>query len=244
MRVLSAPELLNVWEQGLAQPPLQRALLLLAAACSETSLEVLATLSIGQRDARLLTLREWTFGSQLVCVVACPSCGEPLELTFAAADLRAIPEAEPMETLALSVTGYELGFRLPNSSDLAAVANYKDIAAIRQLLLERCLSTVRHYGEPVSTDQLPADVVDTLVERMAQADPQADMQLALSCPRCDNQWQAAFDIESFFWSEINAWAQRILQEVHVLASAYGWREMDILSLSPWRRQFYLDRVSG
>ena len=244
MRVLSAPELLNVWERGLAQSPLQRALTLLAAACSETTLEVLANLSIGQRDARLLTLREWTFGSQLVSVVTCPGCGERLELTFEAADLRAIPEAEPMDTLWLSVAGYELSFRLPNSSDLAAVANHKDIAAIRQLLLERCLCTVRLHGEPVSADQLPAEVVDALVERMTQVDPQADVQLALSCPRCDKQWQAAFDIESFFWSEINAWAQRILQEVHVLASAYGWREIDILSLSPWRRQVYLNLVSG
>ena len=149
MRVLSAPELLGVWERGLAQPPLQRALMLLAAACSETSLEVLANLSIGQRDARLLTLREWTFGSQLVSLVTCPSCGERLELTFEAADLRAIPEAEPMDTFSLSVTGYELCFRLPNSSDLAAVANHTDIAAIRHLLLERCLSTVQHHGEPV-----------------------------------------------------------------------------------------------
>jgi hypothetical protein len=71
MRALSASELLNVWERGFIQPPIYRALTLLAVAC-EASPETLAKLSIGDRDARLLTLREWTFGSQLVGLVNCP----------------------------------------------------------------------------------------------------------------------------------------------------------------------------
>jgi hypothetical protein len=54
----------------------------------------------------------------------------------------------------------------------------------------------------------------------------------------------AFDIASYFWDEINAWANRILREVHILASRYGWSERDILALSPWRRQFYLDMVNA
>jgi hypothetical protein len=78
---------------------------------------------------------------------------------------------------------------------------------------------------------------------MEEADPLTAMQLALSCPECGYQWQTAFDIESFFWSEINAWANRMLHEVHTLALRYGWREMDILAMSPWRRQFYLNMVS-
>jgi hypothetical protein len=77
---------------------------------------------------------------------------------------------------------------------------------------------------------------------MEEADPLAAIQLALSCPECGYQWQATFDIESFFWSEINAWANRTLHEVHALASRYGWCERDILAMSPWRRQAYLNMV--
>ena len=51
-----------------------------------------------------------------------------------------------------------------------------------------------------------------------------------------------FDIVSFFWAEIDAWARRVLREVNVLARAYGWRESDILALSPVRRQIYLSMV--
>ena len=45
---------------------------------------------------------------------------------------------------------------------------------------------------------------------------------------------------SFLWTEIEAWAWRMLSDVHTLARAYGWGERDILALSPTRRQFYLE----
>jgi len=243
---LSAAELLRVWELGLAQPPLQRALTLLAAAAPDITPEALYNLSIGERDARLLTLREWTFGPQLSSLTTCPDCSERLELTFDVSHIRAAAPstAEPAAALRLGAADYEVSFRLPNSLDLFAIAGSQDVAASRQLLLQRCLLAAEHQGKEKSTDELPPEILDAVVERMAQADPQADVQLAICCPQCGNQWEAAFDIVSFFWSEIDAWAYRLLREVHTLASAYSWREVDILTLSPWRRQFYLEMISG
>ncbi len=244
MRVLSASELLGLFERGQAESLSERAVTLLAAACPETSPEVLATLSIGQRDTCLLTLREWTFGPELVGLASCPGCGEGIELTFAARDIRLASEVSPAEVLSLTVSGYELQFRLPNSLDLAIIHRSKDILAARSLLLERCLLALHHDGEEISSSQLPDSVVDMIAERMEQADPQADVELALSCPLCRHEWRVIFDILSFFWSEISAWALRILREVHALASTYGWREPDILAMSPWRRQAYLQMVRG
>jgi hypothetical protein len=243
MRALSAPELLNVWEQGLAQPPIQRALTLLAAACSETP-AVLANLSVGERDGRLLTLREWAFGSQLVSLANCPNCGERLEWTFNAADLRAARLGDSGETLAVKIDRYHVNFRLPNSLDLAAVAGFSDVESARGALLERCISNAECDGQQISAEALPPQITETVVEQMSQADTQADIELDLTCPGCDHRWQALFDIESFFWSEINAWAQRILTEIHTLATAYGWREMDILNMSPSRRQVYLSFIGA
>ena len=95
MRALSALELLDVWERGLAQPAARRTLTLLAAACPDTAPDALAKLSIGQRDARLLTLREWTFGPQLVSLASCPGCDERLELTFNVSDIQVATRSEP-----------------------------------------------------------------------------------------------------------------------------------------------------
>ncbi len=58
---------------------------------------------------------------------------------------------------------------------------------------------------------------------MSELDPQGDVQIALSCPQCSHRWHAPLDIVSFVWSEIHAWAVRLLRDVHALASAYGWR---------------------
>lgn len=242
MRALSASELLGTWEQGLSRPPFQRALTLLAAACPETA-DTLAEFSLGQRDACLLTLREWTFGPQLVSLAVCPNCGERLELTFDVADLRVVSESEPGGILSFSRDGYEVHFRLPTCHDLAEAGGH-DVAAARSGLLEQCLLAVYYQGEERPASELSDSIVEAVVEQMAQADPQAEVQLNLSCPVCGHCWPAIFDIEAYFWSEINAWAYRCLRDVHRLASAYGWREADILALNQGRRQFYLDMITG
>jgi len=249
MRALSAWELLNVWEWGQAQPAARRALALLAAACPDTPPDALAAISIGERDARLLTLREWAFGPGLDSVTACPGCGERLELHFQVADLRATEEqgsaeAGAPDSLSLEVSGYQVHFRLPNSLDLSALADQGDLETSRHLLLTRCLLSARRNGKEADLDRLPEDVADAIVEQMAKADPQADVQLDLTCPVCDHRWQTAFDIVSFFWNELNTWAHRTLRQVHILALAYGWREADILALSPGRRRYYLQMIGG
>lgn len=243
MRALSDSELLDVWERALEQRPLERALALLAAATGKDAGE-LAHLSIGERDALLLDLREQTFGPQLSSVATCPACGEPLEMSFQVAQLRVTtPADKPPRSLSLNVDGYEVSFRLPNSLDLSALAPGQEIAAARRALFERCLLAARRGAEEQTATALPPEVVDAIVERMGQADAQGDMQFALKCPRCAHEWLEAFSIDSFFWAELNVWAQRTLREVHALAGAYGWRETDILSMSRQRRQFYLGMFS-
>jgi len=70
----------------------------------------------------------------------------------------------------------------------------------------------------------------------------ADIALDLRCVACPHAWQLTLDIVRFLWAEVNALAKGYLNEVHMLAWAYGWREADILAMSSARRQFYLERV--
>jgi hypothetical protein len=234
---------MTVWELGVSQPWGQRALALLAVACADDEQpDQLAQLSIGQRDACLLTLRERIFGPQLAGVAPCPACGELLEFGINAAEIRVAPALETAGTIDLSHADYEVRFRLPNSLDLMTLDSNADNQTNRQRLLTRCVLVARCASAEITADKLPPEVVAAVAERMAQADPQADVQIALTCPRCAHRWQVPLDILSFFWSEINAWAIRLLHDVHVLASAYGWREADILSISPTRRQAYMQLV--
>ncbi len=151
-------------------------------------------------------------------------------------------EAEPQD-LSVSIGEYVVDFRLANSLDLMAISDLKDLDRATQVLIERCLLGANHKGERISVDALPENVIEAALKRMNECDPQADIQLNLSCPECEHKWQAAFDILSFLWREIEAWALHTLQEVHILASAYGWSEAEILSISSLRRRAYLELVS-
>jgi hypothetical protein len=127
---------------------------------------------------------------------------------------------------------------------VAIVSETEDAAAAQTALLDRCVLEARLEDRQVEAKELSSEVTSAIARRMGEVDPQADVQLDLSCPACGRRWQALLDIENFFWTELNAWAKKILSEVHVLASAYGWGEADIVNLSPLRRQYYLDLVSG
>lgn len=241
MRSLSITELLEVWERGLAQPPVQRGLALLALAHPETPPDELARFSIGRRNTSLLKLREQIFGAQLASLAKCGHCNEQLELIYTVAEILAAGEAESAEAFAAMHNDYAVRFRLPDSEDLMALAQGNN-STRRQHLFERCVLQVQRRDETIAVSELPAEVRQKVVERMAQADPQADMQLTLTCARCGEQTQARFDIVSFLWNEINVWACRLLQQVHLLASAYGWHEAEILAMHPWRRQLYLEMI--
>jgi hypothetical protein len=242
MRALSVPELLTVWERGLAARPYERALAILLVASPETSPATLARLSIGRRDANLLQLREWAFGSDLAIMAVCPSCRQTLEMTMTVAELRvsADPRMKPGDDLesSLMLRDYEVRYRSPNTEDLAGCAGLEP-AAIRRKLLACCVTDACCQGKSMSAEELPEDVAQKVEEQIAVMDPQADTRLDLTCPECHHRWREVFDIVSFFWTEIDVWARRILREVNVLARAYGWRESDILALSPVRRQIYL-----
>jgi len=244
MRALTASELLSVWERGDAMPASRRALLLLGAAAPEATPEELGQLPVGQRDDLLFQLRATAFGPGLEATAVCPSCGEKLEMTFGTDDLRAPAAPAPSAPLTLEYAEHSLTFRPPNGLDLVELTALPDLAEAELALLRRCVLSACSGERVLAVEALPATVVTALAARLADADPQADVQLSLACPACDHRWEEPFDIVTFFWREIEAWAARLLREVHTLAMAYGWSEAEIVALSPSRRRHYLELVAA
>jgi hypothetical protein len=241
----SAPDIVQLWEAGCRQHPLDRALTMLAHACPKIDRERLADLTIGQRDALLFDLREQTFGGTLDAFVECPQCGERLEFSLPAQELRSLSgAADHSAGCVLDEEGMQVTFRLPDSRDLAAAVGSGDLEAARAALLQRCVIDARLDGRPVAPIDLPEGVVARIAGRMAACDPAADILLNLECPACHRGWQQPFDIVSFFWAELSSQAKRLLVEVHALAAAYGWGEGEILSMSAARRACYLEMIHG
>jgi hypothetical protein len=243
MRPLTTPELLDAWEAGVPQPASQRALTLLAAACPEATVEEFSRLPVGQRDGLLLSVREQTFGSRLPCLITCAACGERAEVAFHVADLRVEPRSTAPGVLTIEAQGYLVEFRLPDTLDLFHLAT-ASLERARRALLERCLLTALKDGMPISVVEVPDEVAREISTEMERVDGQACVELVTTCPGCGSARTSALDIGAFFWSEVDAWAQRTLRDVHALASAYHWSEADILTMSPWKRRIYLDMVTG
>ncbi|MET8541002.1 hypothetical protein ABZW03_10150 [Kitasatospora sp. NPDC004799] len=231
-------ELLAVWEAGLTAGRTGRALLLHAVARPGAGTAELLAVPLGRRDAELFGLRAELFGEQLDVRVGCPSCAEEMEFAFAAGQLAAAapPPAGPLR---VELDGWRVGFRLPTGGDLAAAERAPEGRA-RAVLLERCVLTAEHDGEPVAAGQLPEPVQRRMAEAAAEADPCADVRLNLNCPECGRPALAELDIASYLWEELDDWARATLLDVHLLATAYGWSEPEVLALSPLRRRYYLE----
>jgi hypothetical protein len=246
MTTLTAQAVLQSWERAQGEHPVQRSLALLQAAWPEEPRHW-GALPIGECDDWLLALHESLFGTELDTVTACPECSEPLQLRFSTRDLRRGPADETDGAAApppLCCEGYELSYRLPSGDDLIEVLeagnDSRDAAMAR--LLECCVLDARHGSEPAPVTVLPPAVIDRLQQEMARRDPGADSSVTLECPACGHAFERRFDIGTYLWDELDDWAGRTLAEVHVLASAYGWSEPQILALSATRRQHYIALV--
>ena len=238
-----AGRLLDAWERGFERSPIERALLLLAVVEPGEPADRLAGLTIGERDARLLALRERAFGRRMESRAACPSCATELEFAFTTDDARS--SAAPADRRwSVLYGGYDVQVRPATSRDLASVTAGEDVAANVRRLLGCCVVEASRDGHMVPAAALPADVAAHVSERLSEIDPQADVRIDAACPACAHAWPASLDIAGYVWAEIHAWAARMLRDVHSLAAAYGWLEADILALSPTRRQIYLDLIQS
>src|SRR5690348_17121167 len=150
MHALSASAVLEAWERGLDAVPVQRSLEILALACPGQELGDLANLSAGARDMTLVRIREATFGSSLIGLVACADCGEQIEISL---DARALQQPPAQEQSEIALGPYQVSMRAPNSNDLLTATD-PNVARARLHVLRRGVLSARRDGVPVAFDEL------------------------------------------------------------------------------------------
>jgi hypothetical protein len=123
----------------------------------------------------------------------------------------------------------DAAFRLPTVGDQIAVLALPDVAAE---LAARCLD--------------PADLRNAVrgrVERaMARMAPEVSRPVTGRCPACAATMRAALHMPALVVSELRRASAWVLDEVHLIAGAYGWSEAAILALPDGRRQDYARRI--
>ena len=229
MTALSPDLLLETWGRVRREPPAERAIALLGAAHPG---EGLAALPVGTRDRMLLGLFEENFGSTLNGTGTCDACGATIELELDVRSLTSRPTVE--EAPVVVIEGAPATLRLPTIADvLAATA----AAAPSRRLAARCLGLTDEAA-------LDDDDVRRVGEALLAADPLLDPEIVVICPECGADQAFGLDVAGFLWERVEARAQRLMGEVHLLARAYGWSEREILALPVARRAAYLAMVAA
>ena len=223
---------LAVWEAGARRQPLDRALLLFALASPDIPVDRLADAPLGERNSALMALRTACFDARLGGWCDCPACGERMEIAL---DAELLPEP-PEGRAPVTVDGHE--FARPSSRHLAALAANADVADAADALLLACA----RRPEALPTDR--AALRRAVAAALDEADPWADLSLSVGCPACGHEHVVALDVAALLWEELDAYVNRLLDDVHCLASAYGWREAEVLALGEARRKAYLARARG
>lgn len=238
MQSLSQADCLALWESGRALHPLDQGLLAVQTAFPECRHESVADWPLGRRNHALAELHCASFGRWLRGWASCEECGEKLEFQVDGHELIASGTERDSERIAYA--GSE--FRLPTSRDLAVIAAENDALVAAMRLVRQCLVATSSGSSEDFIDAWGDDELEAIGARMAVADPLAEILLHFDCPVCGFAFDESLDLASFLWAQMESRARRLLLEVHELATAYGWSEAEILSLSAARRNAYLEMV--
>jgi len=244
---LSPSVTLQAWDCALARSDASgRAQVLLALARPDLTAATRGQLSVSARDRALLGLHVALFGPVIEARTGCPACGEALELSL---DARAILQRENRSSQAASgvvdfrQAGYSAQLRLPTVADLGVTATLQaSLQARHHALLERLTLGISLDGVPCKFQDLPDSVLSALEDTIESADADALPQFEVACDACAHRWKPMLDAAEFVWTRLDAWATRLLWEVHALARHYAWSEDALINMNPLRRQRYLEML--
>lgn len=227
---VSDAALLDLWESVQGCEPLARMQILLQTALPNAADATRDALSIAACDFALLDLRRRVFGRYLAGHLDCPHCGEALEFEIDATRF------SPADGSDQAIIAGGLHFRLPTTSDVAAAVRIgNDIDAARLLARRCCLDAV---------DNVPDATVAEWDAKLAECEYASAVRLQIACVACGAAFSETIDVAAFLWEEMEERASVLFDDIHILASHYGWSERDVLSMSAGRRAIYIQRCDA
>lgn len=161
----------------------------------------------------------------------CGECKEPFDVYVDAAALPVKNAGAGYPRARVSTSLGDLGFRVPTGADQEATAGLDPSEAVAALATRLCED--RDAGG-WTDDDLAA--IDAAVEDVS---PRVATTVATACPECGAEAELPLD----HYTVLGGRPLDVFEDVHALASAYGWGESEILGLPRDRRGVYLDLVA-
>ncbi|RZI83929.1 MAG: hypothetical protein EOP38_10880 [Rubrivivax sp.] len=190
--------------------------------------------TLNQRLQALLAMRLASNDTDVELQASCGQCGETMAMQL---DLRAFA-SEPVAPRFTwhGEDGLALGLRLPCGRDLQAWMS--EDARSQEVLVSSLIESVAGPATALS-ELLPA-----LDDAFEVHDPLTALRLHTACPACGHDNDVTCDLEGLLIDGFKRSQAAMLDDVVRLASAFHWREADILALPSWRRAHYLRQVTA
>lgn len=241
-------EITGVEEQAVAGTSTRDAIVLLDAlvvSCSDGAVQDkgVGCLVSWDRERLLAAVYMRTYGNRVESTLKCGQCAEKFEMDFQLdALLKFLRPADPA-TLGVTclengafISGEGIAFRLPTGDDECLVAGL-DPEDARSVLLGRC---IQNESEAPGFEQQ----MDSIQSTMESLSPLVDIELDARCPECGHEQVAHFDLQYYLLSSIRGERRRLMEEIHALASNYGWSLSEILSLPRSQRRMLAELVEA
>ena len=202
-----------------------------------------AALSVGDRQFLMGRLAVGLGLGESWLTAVCGRCGERFDFSV---DYRDLPVKEAGEGYPLAEVETSVGpcsFRVPTGADQEILAGLDDSEAFRSLLGRCLVAPTGPEGDGSSRGEkadgfTPDDAarIETALEAVA---PEVAVSVQAACPACGTPH--GIDVDPYRVLSHQT-AGGLLQEIHILASAYHWSEAEILALPLKRRRSYLDLI--
>lgn len=198
--------------------------------------------TLKKRLQGLLAVYGVTFGDELVVDARCThdDCGEWLQFPLSmpafvetAGDDDSIIHAPDDKT--------RLRLRLPTGVDQLLWLEQRPVRTLFGSMAATLVLEV-NQGAPGPDFYVPEQWLSGLEALLEQHDPLTALQIDTVCACCGREFSIALDLERQILARFARLQQSLLEEVHMLASAYHWSERDIMDLTPVRRQWYLQKL--
>jgi hypothetical protein len=202
-----------------------------------------AALPVGDIDTLLTELRAAVLGDRLLAEGHCPACGAAVDVDFGLQAFRehraprrprgARPTGEPGWW---ALERHAAEFRLPTAGDVLAAQETTSPAAALAAVCVRSTEAADGDGE------VPRGAIKAAERAMEALAPTLRDDVEGCCPDCGVTVALDVDVRELCLAELRFLAHAVLEDVHVLAGAYGWTEQTILDLPTRRRTAYAEMI--
>jgi len=192
-----------------------------------------------RRLQQLLAVAIQTRGRHLLLQSRCgnEACLEMIEIPLDLHMFRQDTDDLSVETV---IDGNTVRLRLPTGHDQRRWCTRGEAVDAATMAAELVLTL--NGSKPADDWRIPPAWINIIGDQLENLDALTVLQLKTNCPGCGQLLELELDLEQRLLTELAICQRNMLNEIHLLASAYHWSEKDIFALSPSRRSHYIARL--